>query len=258
MHRGNTREAPDGNHEFASPRAVGLPLPPPRMNLPDDRLIFAVDVADEARAVDLVRRLRPWVGTYKLGLELLMRGGMDLVARIARGAPVFVDAKLHDVPATVARSVRQIVAGANPVRFITVHDAVEAAVEAADGRAGILCVTVLTSEDPAMHGGAEALREKVVARAVAAMARGAAGVVCAPTEARAVRQAIGPLGLIVTPGVRPAWAEVQGDDQRRTATAAEALAEGASMVVVGRPLRDAADPEAAARRLVAEMVQTPK
>ncbi len=228
------------------------------MNPNADRVIFAVDVASEDRARSLIAALGPYVGTFKLGLELLLRGGMDLVARVAAGAPVFVDAKLHDVPATVGRSVRQIVGGPNPVRFITVHGAVSAAVEAAEGQAGILLVTVLTSEDPALHGGPEALRDRVVARAVAAMELGAAGVVCAPTEAQAVRHAIGPEGVIVTPGVRPAWAAVAGDDQRRTATPAEALAAGASMVVIGRPLRDAPDPVEAARRLLAEIVQTPK
>jgi len=223
-----------------------------------DRVIFAVDVASEDRARALIRQLGPYVGTFKIGLELLLRGGMDLVARVADGAPVFVDAKLHDVPATVARSVRQIVAGPNPVRFVTVHESVAAAVEASEGRAGILLVTVLTSEDPAAHGGPEALQARVVARAVAAMEAGAAGVVCTPTEARAVRDAIGPVGVIVTPGVRPGWAAVEDDDQRRVATPAEAIAAGASMVVVGRPLRDAADPVAAAKRLLAEIVQTPK
>ncbi len=220
---------------------------------PRDRVIFALDVEDELRARALVAALRPYVGTFKVGLELLMRGGMELAARLAGGSALFVDAKLHDVPATVSRSVRQIVRSGAPVRYITVHDAVRDAVDAAAGEAGVLLVTVLTSVDPAAYGGPEALTARVVERALAAQRDGAVGVVCAPTEARAVRAAVGDGFEVVTPGVRPAWAQVAGDDQRRTATAAEALREGASRVVIGRPLRDAPDPATAAAKLVAEI-----
>lgn len=220
---------------------------------PRDRLIFALDVEDEARARALVAALRPHVGTFKVGLELLMRGGMELAARVAEGSPLFVDAKLHDVPATVSRAARQVARSGVPVRFLTVHGAVPEAVEAMGGRGGVLLVTVLTSVDAASLGGPEALTARVVERALAAKRDGAAGVVCAPTEARAVRDAVGEGFEVVTPGVRPAWAAVAGDDQRRTATAAEALRAGASRVVVGRPLRDAPDPAEAARRLLEEI-----
>ena len=220
---------------------------------PRDRVIFALDVEDEQRARALVAALRPYVGTFKVGLELLMRGGMELAARLAGGSALFVDAKLHDVPATVSRAVRQIVRSGAPVRYITVHDAVRDAVEAAAGDAGVLLVTVLTSVDPSAYGGPEALTARVVERALAAQRDGAVGVVCAPTEARAVRAAVGEGFEVVTPGVRPSWAHVVGDDQRRTATASEALRAGASRVVIGRPLRDAADPATAAATLVAEI-----
>ncbi len=220
---------------------------------PRDRVIFALDVEDEARARALVDALKPSVGTFKVGLELLMRGGVELAARLADGAALFIDAKLHDVPATVSRSVRQIVRSTAPVRFITVHDGVASAVEAAEGRAGILLVTVLTSVDPATFGGAERLTARVVERALSAKRDGAAGVVCAPTEARAVRDAVGEGFEVVTPGVRPAWARVEGDDQRRVATAIEAVRAGATRVVIGRPLRDAPDPAAAGARLLSEL-----
>lgn len=218
-----------------------------------DRLIFALDVEDEARARALVTALRPSVGTFKVGLELLLRGGMELARRLTDGSALFVDAKLHDVPATVSRAVAQIVGAGVPVRFITVHDPVEAAVRAAGGRAGILRVTVLTSAAPAAYGGDEALTRAVVARAVEAHAQGAAGVVCSPRELGAVRAAA-PTLQCVTPGVRPAWASVPGDDQRRTATVAEAIRAGASHLVVGRPIRDARDPSEAARRVVEEIL----
>ena len=220
---------------------------------PQDRVIFALDVEDEARARALSTALKPHVGTFKVGLELLMRGGVELAARVTDGAPVFIDAKLHDVPATVRRAVRQIVRSGVTARFITVHEGVRHAVEAADGRAGILLVTVLTSVEASVYGGPEALTRHVVARARMARDEGACGVVCAATEAQAVRDALGEGFAVVTPGVRPAWATVAGDDQRRTATAAEALRAGASHIVIGRPLRDAPDPVEAARKLVEEI-----
>lgn len=219
-------------------------------------MIFALDVEDEARARALVAALDPHVGTFKVGLELLMRGGMELAARVTDGAALFIDAKLHDVPATVSRSVKQIVRSGAAVRYITVHEGVRDAVEAAEGRAGVLLVTVLTSVDPSAYGGPEGLRARVVERALAAQREGAVGVVCAATEARAVRAAVGDGFEVITPGVRPAWARVEHDDQRRVATAVEALREGASRVVIGRPLRDAPDPREAAARLVAELAQT--
>lgn len=219
---------------------------------PRDRLIFALDVEDEARARALVTALRPSVGTFKVGLELLLRGGMDLAARIADGSALFIDAKLHDVPATVSRAVARIVEAGVPVRFITVHDPVDAAVRAAAGRAGILRITVLTSVAPSSVGGDEALARLVVSRAAEAHAQGAVGVVCSPRELRLVRAAV-PALQCVTPGVRPTWATVAGDDQQRTATVTEAILAGASHLVVGRPIRDAADPSAAARRVVEEI-----
>jgi orotidine-5'-phosphate decarboxylase len=220
---------------------------------PEDRLIFALDVEDEHRAKALVAQLRPHVGTFKVGLELLCRGGMDLVARIADGSAVFIDAKLHDVPATVSRAVRRIVEHGVPVRFITVHDAVFDAVSAAHGRAGILLVSVLTSVDAAALGGRDALTARVVERAHAARRDGAAGIVCAASELAAVRAAVGEDLALIVPGVRPAWAEVRGDDQRRVTTVVEAVNAGATHLVVGRPIRDAKDPAEAARRIVEEI-----
>lgn len=222
---------------------------------PEDRLIFALDVEDEARAKALVAKLRPHVGTFKVGLELLCRGGMDLAARIADGGALFVDAKLHDVPATVARAVRRIVEHGVPVRFITVHDAVFDAVSASHGRAGILLVSVLTSVDPDRLGGRDALVARVVERAHVARREGATGIVCAASELEAVRDAVGDDLALVVPGVRPTWAAVEGDDQRRVTTVGDAIRAGATHLVVGRPIRDAKDPAEAARRIVAEIAE---
>ncbi len=217
-----------------------------------DRLIFALDVEDEARARTLVAALRPSVGTFKIGLELLLRGGMELARRITDGSSLFIDAKLHDVPATVSRAVAQIVDAGVPVRFITVHDPVDAAVRAANGRAGILRITVLTSVSPASVGGEDALNQLVIKRATEAHAQGAIGIVCSPRELRLVRSAV-PALQCITPGVRPTWASVAGDDQQRTATVTDAIRLGASHLVVGRPIRDASDPASAAHRVVEEI-----
>lgn len=223
---------------------------------PEDRLIFALDVEDEHRAKALVSKLRPHVGTFKLGLELLMRGGMDLVSRIADGSAVFVDAKLHDVPATVSRAVRRIVEHGVPVRFITVHDNVFEAVSAAHGRAGILLVSVLTSVEAERVGGKEALTARVVERGHVARREGATGIVCAASELPAVRESFGDDLALVVPGVRPTWAKVEGDDQRRVTTVGDAVRAGATHLVVGRPIRDAKDPVEAARRIVDEIAET--
>ncbi len=222
---------------------------------PTDRLIFALDVDDEARARNLVTVLRPEVGTFKVGLELLLRGGMELVTRILEGAEVFIDAKIHDVPMTVTRAVRQVIAGGVRVKYITVHDGVPEAVAAAQGRAGVLLVTVLTSVSPECESHLDELTERVVARAVMAQRDGAVGVVCSPREAQRVRAAVGSGFAVVTPAVRPAWAVVPGDDQKRTATVEEAIRAGASHVVVGRPIRDATSPKDAARRVVDEIAE---
>jgi orotidine-5'-phosphate decarboxylase len=172
-------------------------------------------------------------------------------AAAALGRPVFLDLKLHDIPNTVEGAARS--AAASGASLLTIHAAggatmVEAAVRGAGGRLRVLAVTVLTSLD------AEALRAiglegppeaAVVRLARLAVAAGAGGIVCSPHEVRAVRAAVGPAPLLVVPGVRPAGA-AKGD-QARVATPAEAVASGADVIVLGRPLRDAADPAAAAR-----------
>jgi orotidine-5'-phosphate decarboxylase len=178
---------------------------------------------------------------------------------------VFLDLKLHDIPETVRRAARA--AAVTGAELLTVHAAggramLEAAVagaaEGADGGAPatrVLAVTVLTSLDvkslDAVGTRVGSVEELVVKRALLARDAGCAGVIASPLEVRAIRAAVGHEPLIVTPGVRAASAG--GDDQRRTGTARQAIADGASAVVVGRPIRDAADPVAAARALVAEL-----
>ncbi len=227
---------------------------------PQDRLVLALDVPGRVEALELAGRLSGEVGLFKVGLELFAAEGPSIVGEIARlpsPCPVFLDLKLHDVPATVERAVRAV-AGLAGVRYLTVHAGggpamLRAAVTAAAGRLGILAVTVLTSlsdEDLAAVGAQGPVADLVLRRTELAARCGCAGVIASPQEAALIRTR--GLGLeVLTPGVRPAGAGQ--DDQKRVATAEEAIAAGADRIVVGRPIRDAADPAATARALVAEI-----
>jgi orotidine-5'-phosphate decarboxylase len=215
-----------------------------------ERLIAALDVPTAADARRLVRVLGDTVHFYKLGFELLMSGDyFTLVDELAgAGKQLFLDLKLYDIPETVGRAVRSL--RDRPVRFVTVHYGarVLAAACREAGGVGILAVTVMTSLGPEdLHdlGYAEDVEtgDLVLARSQRAFDLGCAGVIASPLEAARIRQAVGPDFAIVTPGIRPAAAD---DDQRRVATPAAALRAGADYIVVGRPIRDAADPRAAA------------
>ena len=224
-----------------------------------DRLIVALDfpTPDEARA--LVRTLAGTTRFYKVGLELLYNGGLELVRELVRdGYYVFVDAKLHDIPTTVAQATRQIAAlGAT---FLTVHaypQTMAAAAEAASGTSlKILGVTVLTSmaeEDAVAAGYTKPIPDIVKTRIKAAQAIGLGGVVCAGSEARAARIAFGQHGYVVTPGVRMPGEQI--GDQRRITTPRDAARNGASHIVVGRPITRSDDPKAAALRMIENMGQ---
>jgi len=225
------------------------------------RLIVALDVPQESAALALAEQLAPHVGYFKIGLELFGASGPRIVRElVAREARVFLDLKLHDIPATVARSVA--VLGRLGVSLLTVHaaggpemlrQAVRSAAEA-DEPPGILAVTALTSMDEAdlrAVGVALSPAELVVQRARLSSECGVAGVVSSVHEARAVRDVTSPEFKIVTPGIRPTGAAV--GDQKRVGTPGGAINAGASHLVVGRPIRDAPDPAQAARDLVAEM-----
>lgn len=225
---------------------------------PEERLIVALDLPDGAAAERLVDRIGPQARFYKIGLELILSGdGLALAERLLeRGYKVFLDAKLYDVPETVRRATARV--ARRGVHLLTVHGdraIMNAAVEAQGESLGILAVTMLTSldqQDLADMGYAGALEDLVVNRARAALAAGCSGVVSSGREAARLRGELGPEALIVTPGIRPAGHR-GGDGQKRVVTAAEAIAAGASHVVVGRPIRDAADPGAAAAALQAEI-----
>lgn len=223
----------------------------------DRRLITALDLPTIGEAEALVETLGEACGHYKIGLQLLPIGGMDLATRLkAAGHDVFLDFKLHDIPATVEKATRSITqAGAD---LLTVHAEPPVMRAAVEGKAGsglkILGVTVLTAYDDAMlaeMGYAYGARDLVMRRVDQALDCGVDGVVASPQEAEAIRARVPADFLIVTPGVRPAGAAL--GDQKRVASPAAALAAGASHLVVGRPISQADDPRAAAHAIAAEM-----
>jgi orotidine-5'-phosphate decarboxylase len=221
-------------------------------------LIFALDVPDLAGAKRLVGALGDAVWFYKIGLELATSPHYFELLRwlIDNGKRVFTDLKLYDIPATVAAAVRQLRdSGAS---FLTVHGdraIMEAAAKEKGAELRVLAVTVLTSiaeADLKDMGVTTGVGELVELRARLAMASGCDGVIASGLEAERLRAALGPRALIVTPGIRPASA-AGGDDQRRVVTPTRAFQAGADYIVVGRPIRDAADPRSAAAAIQAEI-----
>ena len=211
----------------------------------DERIIFALDVDSAARAKRLVERLESHIHFYKIGLQLFLAAGFPIVQWVAgRGHKVMLDLKFYDIPQTVKLAVGQLMG--KGVTFATVHGngpIVQAAAQAGEGLK-ILAVTVLTSfskEDMGnFFGYGGKVEDMVLDRARLAIASGAGGIVASGAEAPRLRDELGGDFLIVTPGIRPAGAEA--GDQKRVVTAGQAIGGGADYVVVGRPVRDAADP----------------
>ena len=230
----------------------------PRRIANRERLIFALDVPDLQGAKDLVARLGDSVVFYKIGLELATsRHYFELLDwLIGQDKKVFTDLKLYDIPATVTAAVRQLArSGAS---FLTVNGdrgVAEAAAQAKGERLKILAVTVLTSvaqADLADSGIALTIEELVLKRARRAVAVGCDGVIASGLEAAPLRAALPAGALIVTPGIRPADA-ASTQDQRRVVTPTLAFRSGADHIVVGRPIRDAADPYRAASAIQEEI-----
>lgn len=225
-----------------------------------DRLAVALDVPDAQAARDLVDRLGDSCRWLKVGMELYYAGGNPLLETLrSRGYRIFLDLKLHDIPNTVAGGIRSVAkAGAE---LLTVHAGggatmLAAAAEAAQasGAPRLLAVTVLTSMDAVelkSAGVCSTLAEQVLRLARLAKSAGINGMVCSAEEVASLRVELGPEALLVVPGIRPAGSDL--NDQRRIATPAEAIASGASMLVVGRPITQAADPAQAVRSIVEEI-----
>jgi orotidine-5'-phosphate decarboxylase len=232
-----------------------------------DRLIVALDVPTRKEAFHLVKLLDNEVGAYKIGMQLYNSEGPDIVRDIQLlGGRVFVDLKFHDIPNTVAQTSRVMArrqafmytmhaGGGSKMLRTAVESAAEEAAALGVERPLAIGVTVLTSISQSVFeqemGVKIPIVDHVVALARLAREAGMDGVVCSPQEIAPVRAACGGELLIITPGVRPAWAA--SDDQARVMTPAEAIQAGASYLVVGRPITKAPDPREAARRIVEEM-----
>ena len=228
------------------------------MNKARDRLIVALDVPSVEQARALIDTLQGSVGVYKIGLELLFAGGLKLASElVSRGDRVFVDAKLLDIETTVERATAAIARiGAD---LLTVHaldcKTLDAAVRGrADSELQLLGVTVLTNldrDDLKEQGIDRVPQELAIYRAMLAQEAGFDGVVASGKDAVALRQALGPKMLIVTPGIRPEGSA--SNDQMRITTPAIAIAAGADYLVVGRPITAAPNPRAAAQAIVDEI-----
>jgi orotidine-5'-phosphate decarboxylase len=227
-------------------------------------VFVALDTTDTADAAARAAVLAPAVGGVKLGLEFFCANGPEGIRTVmarAPGLPLFLDLKLHDIPNTVAGAVRAVAPLAPAL--LTVHAAggpammraaAEAAAELGAARPRIVAVTVLTSLDAGDLGAigvAGTVAEQAARLADLALASGLDGVVCSAHEAAALRARLGPEAILVVPGIRPKGAAV--GDQKRVMGPAEAVAAGASALVIGRPITEAPDPLAAARAIAAEL-----
>ncbi len=224
------------------------------------RLIFALDVPTRKQALEYVAMLSGTVDVFKVGLQLFVRYGPSLVEEVGRHAPVFLDLKLHDIPATVSRAIGSL--DSLPVSLLTVHAAggkamLKAAVEAAAGinpSPAILGVTVLTSLDGAdlQSTGCMGSPVEVVRRRIRLLTDSSVhGAVASPLELPDIRSMVNDSFITVTPGIRPQGTDT--GDQRRVATPAMAAQNGATYIVVGRPIRDATNPLKAAMAIKKEL-----
>jgi orotidine-5'-phosphate decarboxylase len=225
---------------------------------PRERLIVALDLSSVEAAEAMVKRLGDAVSFYKIGYQLAYAGGLAYARTLAdAGKQVFLDLKLHDIANTVAEGVKSV--SRLGVTFLTVHaypQTMKAAVQARERRLQILAVTVLTSYDDrdlAAAGYGAGVRATAAERAKNAREIGVDGLICSPAEAANLRTIVGSEMLLVTPGIRPAGAEI--GDQKRVSTPAAAIEAGADYLVVGRPIIAAADPKAAAEAIIAEIAQ---
>ncbi|WP_431910096.1 orotidine-5'-phosphate decarboxylase [Nonomuraea jabiensis] len=222
-------------------------------------IAVALDAPDLETAAQWAALVTPHVSTVKVGLELYLRYGPDVIASVrgASGVQVFLDLKLHDIPNTVAGASRAV-SRLRPA-ILTVHAAggpamIRAAVEAADPQTEIAAVTILTSlseADLARIGLVGPADDAVRRLAALSVESGAKGLVCSPNEVSAVRAEVGEGITLITPGVRPTGADTQ--DQARVATPEQALADGADLLVIGRPITASPDPGAAAAAIASSL-----
>lgn len=235
------------------------------MKEPKDYIVFPLDLPTYDQAMSFVARLKNHVGLFKIGLELFISEGPRILESIRDegGAGVFLDLKLHDIPATVRRAL--LAAGRYGPEFVTIHcdvaeEGLKEVVEGGLGKTKVLAVTVLTSLSPEnlsrfgyAEKYAEDLTQLVLLRARLARDMGCHGVVCSGQEVSQIKERLGRDLIAVTPGIRPAWTLVDQDDQKRIVTPKTAVEWGADYLVIGRPIRDAKDPVDAAQRVAEEV-----
>jgi orotidine-5'-phosphate decarboxylase len=252
------------------------------------KLIFALDVPDRNKAEEYVKKLGESVGCFKVGLELFVKEGPDVlkVVRDNSNADIFLDLKLHDIPATLSRAL--ISAASHNVKYVTIHleegEALrEIPSEVIAAELEVLAVTVLTSisdedlnrfsfkhiekklkrrvvrisgsDDVVSIADIGRLEQIVIERAEQAEVSGCRGVICSGNEVRFIKATFPNLKAVV-PGIRPEWSVVGKDDQSRITTPGQAIERGADLIVVGRPIRDAKDPKEAADRILQEITQS--
>ncbi|MBW1940817.1 MAG: orotidine-5'-phosphate decarboxylase [Deltaproteobacteria bacterium] len=232
-----------------------------------DYIIFPLDVPSLDEAKRYVDLLSGHVGMFKVGLELFIRSGPQIInfINLSGTSGVFLDLKLHDIPATVLHAMKSI--ADLDVRFATVHcgeakSMLDAAVQGSGGKVGVLGVTVLTSISSIDIRNAgfrtefsDNLSKLVMKRAGMAKEAGCAGVVCSGLEVKKIKADFGDDFIAVTPGIRPAWEGMEEDDQQRISTPARAVKNGSDYLVIGRPIRNAKDPREAAVK-IAEEIET--
>jgi orotidine-5'-phosphate decarboxylase len=234
------------------------------MNTPAERIIFALDVPTFNAAKKYINLLSGEIGLFKVGLELFIQKGPEIIEYIHKCGKtgVFLDLKLHDIPATVGKAMKRI--ADYGVSLTTVHCGenpamLEAAV-AGGGTVGVLGVTVLTSVSTThlVQAGFKAeytdpVAQLVQKRAEMARAAGCAGVVCSGSEVKMIKQGFGRRFIAVTPGIRMADKTVTGDDQQRITTPGRAIRDGADYLVIGRPIQHADDPVGMVRRIASDI-----
>jgi orotidine-5'-phosphate decarboxylase len=230
-----------------------------------ERIILPLDVSSLKEAEPYVRELKNHVGLFKIGVTLMLGEGLKVIHTIAdqvEGQRLFVDVKFHDIPWQIANSSQAIMSEFRSIRFITVHASdgeriIKAVVEKAKGSVGVLGITVLTSvgKEEAPRIDPVEVEQRVLDLAAISKHAGCAGVVCSGREVKAVKAALGPDFLVVTPGIRPRWASIPMDDQRRVSSPREAILNGADYVVVGRPISFAQDKVGAAQKVAEEIEQ---
>ncbi len=235
------------------------------MKTAKDYMVFPLDVPSLKKAEQYVALLSEYVGMFKVGLELFISSGPEIIKIIKTSgtAKIFLDLKLHDIPATVSRAMASI--ADLGVDFATVHcgenkEMLEAAVAGSAGKVSVVGVTVLTSvsgEDIDAAGFrsefSSDISRLVMNRAKMAKDAGCAGIVCSGLEVKMIKETFGKGFVALTPGIRPSWDGMNKDDQRRITTPAQAIENGSDYLIIGRPIRDAKNPKEAAIHIAEEI-----